>query len=79
MFADYGNTVNFGFRARVVWCSRPFTKHCAEERVWNHAIHLVVTLEFQYYIVVMITFYYHPAAKSISAASVFLRVKIEAY
>ena len=27
----------------VVWRSRPFTKRCAGERVWNHAIHRVVT------------------------------------
>ena len=27
----------------IVWRSRPFTKRCAGERVWNHAIHRVVT------------------------------------
>ena len=27
----------------VVWHSLPFTKCCAGERVWNHAIHRVVT------------------------------------
>ena len=27
----------------VVWRSRPFTKRCAGERVWNHALHRVVT------------------------------------
>ena len=30
-------------RLGIVWRSRPFTKRCAGERVWNHAIHRVVT------------------------------------
>ena len=65
-----------------VWRSRPFTKCCAGERVWNHAIQGVVTLEFHYCKPLSISNEYFsllPPAKSISATCESLWVKIEAY
>ena len=43
---DYDMIFNYISGQTIVWRSRPFIKRCAGERVWNHAVHRVVTLEF---------------------------------
>ena len=59
--------------------SRPFTKCCAGERVWNHAIHRVVTLEFHYYKPLSISNDYHHRQSQLAQLVKSLLGKIEAY